>query len=357
MAINDPFVPTPSPNISISGPWTANNQAPAPGWQFFGYITYMIETYAPGATQLNGLTDVTLVSPSDSQALVYNAFSSQWENQDIPRALDELQDTHITSPVTGNTIVYNSTSGKWENGSGFVTLNGVQTVTNKTLTNTTVLDIYSGDFFTMSNVLDPDKKMVFNLDLLQNNFKVDVVFPAPESVNAPLLLVSQFGFQDLENKTIDGSNNVFLNIPSGNLTVPVPITKGGTALSSVGLAGQLLTVNSGANGYIFTDPYSGKPNVAANLAGGSSGTPFPLVTGYNIAEIDNATNEFILPAGVTGDEVTFVNKISPGGGAIFHAPAGGTVDSASSKTLLTLTSVKIVCVTPTVWQTVMYGTV
>jgi hypothetical protein len=62
-----------------------------------------------GATNLNELTDVTITSVANNQALVYNNVSNQWENQAIPRDLEALSDVDLTSPTTNQLLKYNGT--------------------------------------------------------------------------------------------------------------------------------------------------------------------------------------------------------------------------------------------------------
>lgn len=68
---------------------------------------------AGGASQLNDLTDVTLASPLDNQALIYDSSTSQWRNEGLPSApvsLDDLSDVIVTSPVTGHILRHNGSA-------------------------------------------------------------------------------------------------------------------------------------------------------------------------------------------------------------------------------------------------------
>jgi hypothetical protein len=66
-----------------------------------------------GATNLNELTDVTITSVANNQALVYNNVSNQWENKAIPRDLDSLTDVVVTNPQSLQVVAYNGT--QWVN--------------------------------------------------------------------------------------------------------------------------------------------------------------------------------------------------------------------------------------------------
>ena len=77
------------------------------------------------ATSLGMLDDVDITTPTNGQALVYNATSLKWENQTISTvtALANLTDVLLTSPSEGQTLLYNSISQQWYN-SSLKTING-----------------------------------------------------------------------------------------------------------------------------------------------------------------------------------------------------------------------------------------
>jgi hypothetical protein len=73
-----------------------------------------------GATSLDQLTDVSVPTPTNGQALVYNNTSSQWEAQTISSGggatdLDGLTDVTIASPSANQVLRYSGTS--WSNAS------------------------------------------------------------------------------------------------------------------------------------------------------------------------------------------------------------------------------------------------
>jgi hypothetical protein len=70
----------------------------------------------PPITNLNGLSDVTLTSPADGDALIYNSASSQWINSVLPGgALSALSDVTIITPLDNQLLKYSSASSKWSN--------------------------------------------------------------------------------------------------------------------------------------------------------------------------------------------------------------------------------------------------
>jgi hypothetical protein len=71
-----------------------------------------------GATDLNGLSDVTISSPGADQILKYDTLTNQWINAapSTPSiALDGLSDVTTTTPSNGQALIYNGTTYQWEN--------------------------------------------------------------------------------------------------------------------------------------------------------------------------------------------------------------------------------------------------
>jgi hypothetical protein len=78
---------------------------------------------APGATNLNGLSDVDLTTPpTGGQVLEYDNASSQWKAASLPAPgatnLDGLTDvdTTTTPPADGQTLKWNNAAGLWKPG-------------------------------------------------------------------------------------------------------------------------------------------------------------------------------------------------------------------------------------------------
>ena len=66
---------------------------------------------------LDMLSDVEITTPSDGQALIYDADNDEWINGDVVDALDDLSDTNITTPANGDLLQYNSADDEWVNSS------------------------------------------------------------------------------------------------------------------------------------------------------------------------------------------------------------------------------------------------
>ncbi|MCK9532231.1 MAG: hypothetical protein M0R77_16975 [Gammaproteobacteria bacterium] len=65
-----------------------------------------------GTATLDGLTDVTISTPTNGQTLVYNDVTSQWENSTGVASLGDLTDVDLTNIGTGKYLQYNGTI--WE---------------------------------------------------------------------------------------------------------------------------------------------------------------------------------------------------------------------------------------------------
>ena len=73
---------------------------------------------AGSAIYLSQLADVVLSSPTNGQALVYDATNSQWVNGTITSgvsALANLSDVLISAPSAGQALTYDAVSAKWQN--------------------------------------------------------------------------------------------------------------------------------------------------------------------------------------------------------------------------------------------------
>lgn len=98
-----------------------------------------------GATTLDGLTDVTITTPTNGQALVYNG--SIWVNQTVSTVgtLNDLTDVTITTPAAAQILRYNGS--QWVNGSvAYSELTGVPSTFAPSAHTHAAADITSGTF-------------------------------------------------------------------------------------------------------------------------------------------------------------------------------------------------------------------
>lgn len=73
-----------------------------------------------GASVLNDLTDVTLSSPTNNQALIFNSGSGDWENAaQGAAAINDHSDAAVSAPSDGDILLYDGvTDNRWENVAG-----------------------------------------------------------------------------------------------------------------------------------------------------------------------------------------------------------------------------------------------
>lgn len=80
--------------------------------------TVQIDASGGGAGgDLGDLDDVVITSPTDGQALVYDAQNQEWINGNASgaSAMSDLTDVQLTSLSDGQGLIYDATSQKWEN--------------------------------------------------------------------------------------------------------------------------------------------------------------------------------------------------------------------------------------------------
>lgn len=95
-------------------------------------------------TLLQNLQDVVLNSPTEGQALIYDATNEVWKNGNGggsgSSTLSGLTDVNLESPVNGEALIYDSLNQEWINGqAGATSLNGLTDVVLTTPSNNQVL--------------------------------------------------------------------------------------------------------------------------------------------------------------------------------------------------------------------------
>lgn len=79
-------------------------------------ILLMGQAARPPVTTLNGLSDVTITSPTNGQTLIYNSGSSQWTNSAAsPTSLAGLSDVAVVSPAGSQVLQWDAGSSRWVN--------------------------------------------------------------------------------------------------------------------------------------------------------------------------------------------------------------------------------------------------
>ena len=96
--------------------------------------------------KLSKMLDVDITSPSDGQALVYDAEIEKWINEAVDDTynLADMSDVIISSPSSDNILVYNSSSNKWENSGRINSIEAEISSVNSSLSwlNNRVIDAY-----------------------------------------------------------------------------------------------------------------------------------------------------------------------------------------------------------------------
>lgn len=95
-------------------------------------------------TLLQNLQDVVLNSPTEGQALIYDATNDVWKNGNGggggSSTLSGLTDVNLESPISGEALIYDSLNQEWINGqAGATNLNGLTDVVITTPSNNQVL--------------------------------------------------------------------------------------------------------------------------------------------------------------------------------------------------------------------------
>jgi len=96
--------------------------------QVFGQYVYdgtkavwRLNPETPNAN-LDNLNDVTITTPTDGQALVFDSASGDWINETPASTVDSLTDTTISGPASGESLIYNGSA--WVNDATIINTDG-----------------------------------------------------------------------------------------------------------------------------------------------------------------------------------------------------------------------------------------
>lgn len=138
-----------------------------------------------------------------------------------------IQASSAATTGTSTTIVAAQTANRVitlpDSNATLVTTTGAQTLSNKTLDNTTVEQIKSTNF-TLQDTTDPTKQVQFDLTQISTGTTRSIQLP---DTTAPLVTTSST--QTLTNKTINAASNTISNLSNSNLS-------GSAAISNANLA-------------------------------------------------------------------------------------------------------------------------
>jgi hypothetical protein len=171
-----------------------------------------------------------------------------------------------------------------ETTSSFVTLDGVQTLTNKTLTSPTVSGLYLSDSsITIEGASTNTHQTTLTVvDPTQDN---TITFPNTSGN----LVIDNFS-QTLTNKTINGANNTLTVRLASDVSGTLPVANGGTGITSfgTGIATFLGTPSSANLATAVTDEtgsgalvFATSPTLVTPVLGVATGTSFNSITGLS----------------------------------------------------------------------------
>ena len=154
-------------------------------------VTWYVVAYEEQG--LGDLFDVTISTPANGEALIYNSTSGDWENSTVSAtvaALNDIGDVSAAAPNDDDLLAYNSTSGDWE--------------TRPQATNTTVS--------TTSTAAAIDNKGVNTYSFISSS--VTLTIPQATQLNGLAIFNNT---ASSTQQTISGSSVVF--VVSGNTNV------------------------------------------------------------------------------------------------------------------------------------------
>jgi len=316
----------------------------------------------PPVTTLSGLSDVSISSPVDGNALIWNAGTSRWTNQIIPGgALSALTDVIISSPADGQLLKYTSASSKWSNYGplNFTDLAGNIAVSQMASGSGASSSSYwrgdgtwasppTGSIVPVTNLLTGDgagnavDAGLSGISLVSNgltmqlngNFVYGLTVANADSTggdtttqarinvstSANTILLSSTGPNFVTSGIFSASDGVLQTTGVGDIDIAVPSTYV-LKFSNDGGATERVRFGSGVMVGAFTDKGAGTVNVSGGY----------YVNGVALPGAAPATKVTILTSGTSfsatsGERAIFVECIAGGGGG------GGAVAAASQAT-------------------------
>lgn len=241
-----------------------------------------------GAKLLSYLLDVNISSPTDGQALTYNATTSRWENGDVSGGVT-VQDIDGTPTVSNVTAIKFTNGSVTDNGDGTVNVTtgsgGGGDVSSNTATSVdSEIAIFSG---TGGKTI----KRATTTGILKGTSGVISAATADTDYLTPSTAASTYQPLDSDLTTVSGlspSNDDFIQRKAGawaNRTVAQVKT-------DLGLTGT----NSGDQNLFSTIAVSGQSDVVAD----STSDTLTLVAGSNVTITTNATSDTITIAASGG---------------------------------------------------------
>jgi hypothetical protein len=117
----------------------------------------------------------------------------------------------------------------------------------------------------------------------------------------PTNVLTDDNTQTVTNKTINGSNNTITNVAlTTGVTGTLPVANGGTNLTALGSAGQVLAVNSGGTALEYTSDAGGSVTSVGGTGTVSGLTLTGTVTSSGNLTLGGTLDDINLASGVTG---------------------------------------------------------
>jgi hypothetical protein len=130
--------------------------------------------------------------------------------------------------------------------------------------------------------------------------------------------------------TLDGTTGIVA--PAIDVATPITVSDGGTGLSALGTANQVLAVNAGATALEFQTVAGGVTSLNGQT-GAITNTDYGAIGSYVVAGVNNfASNTEFLPDTTTAGN-TLVRTTSNVNWSFLNAQSSGTIESGTSTSL------------------------
>lgn len=190
----------------------------------------------------------TTGTPTDDQILRYNSTTTNWEFEDLPGGtVSALSDTDVSSIANQDVLVYNSTSGNWVSRPlAIADVTNLQTTLDAKLESSDI-SVSSLSDTTITTTAD-DSFLVY--DSSDSKWKNEGPSTARSSLGlgdlATQSTITESQISDLQSYLTAETNDL-----GSAVTGTLGTANGGTGLTAIGTANQVLGVNSGATALEF----------------------------------------------------------------------------------------------------------